>query len=68
MIDLAQQSGPYEIALPYGLTATVKPLITAGVAAAQAAARRMVEASERQARERTDVGLPLGAPRPLGRE
>jgi hypothetical protein len=40
MIDLAQQSGPYEIALPYGLTVTVKPLTTAGMAAAQAAARR----------------------------
>jgi hypothetical protein len=38
---------------------TVKPLTTAGMAAAQAAARRAVEAIERQARERTDVGLPL---------
>jgi hypothetical protein len=36
MIDLAQQSGPYEIALPYGLR-TVKPLTT-GIAAARAAA------------------------------
>jgi hypothetical protein len=59
MIDLAQQSGPYDIALPYGLTVTVKPLTTAGMAAAQAAARRAVEAIERQARERTEAGLPL---------
>jgi hypothetical protein len=59
MIDLAQPSKPYEIALPYGLSVTVKPLTTAGMAAAQAAARRAVEAIERQARERTDAGLPL---------
>jgi hypothetical protein len=54
MIDLVQRSEPYEIALPYGLTVIVKPLTTAGMAAAQAAARRAVEAIERQARERTD--------------
>jgi hypothetical protein len=59
MIDLAQRSEPYEIALPYGLTVTVKPLTTAGMAAVQAAARRAVEAIERQARERTEAGLPL---------
>jgi hypothetical protein len=59
MIDLAQRSEPYEIALPYGLTATVKPLTTAGMASAQAAARRAVEAIERQARERTEAGLAL---------
>jgi hypothetical protein len=59
MIDLAQRSGPYEISLPYGLTVTVKPLTTAGMAAAQAAARRAVEAIERQARERTEAGLTL---------
>src|SRR5919106_1984289 len=59
MIDLAQQSGPYEISLPYGLTVTVKPLTTAGMATAQAAARRAVEAIERQARERTEAGLQL---------
>ena len=59
MIDLAQRSEPYDIALPYGLTVTVRPLTTAGMAAAQAAARRAVEAIERQARERTDAGLPL---------
>jgi hypothetical protein len=59
MIDLAQRSEPYEIALPYGLTVTVTPLTTAGMAAAQAGARRTVEAIERQARERMDAGLPL---------
>jgi hypothetical protein len=59
MIDLAQRSEPYEIALPYGLAVTVKPLTTAGMAAAQAAARRTVEAIERQARERSEAGLAL---------
>ena len=59
MIDLSQSSEPYELALPYGLRVTVKPLTTAGMAAAQAAARRAVEAIERQARERTEAGLPL---------
>src|SRR5687768_11505082 len=59
MIDLTQRSEPYEIALPYGLSVTVKPLTTAGMAAAQAAAKRAVEAIERQARERTEAGLAL---------
>jgi hypothetical protein len=59
MIDLAQRSEPHEFVLPYGLTVTVKPLTTAGMAAAKAAARRAVEAIERQARERTEAGLPL---------
>jgi hypothetical protein len=59
MIDLAQRSGPYEIPLPYSLRVTVKALTTAGMAAAQAAARRKIEAIERQARERTEAGLPL---------
>ena len=59
MIDLPQRAEPYEIVLPYGLSVTVKPLTTAGMAAVQAAARRAVEAIERQARERTEAGLPL---------
>jgi hypothetical protein len=59
MIDLGQRREPYDLALPYGLSVTVKPLTTAGMAAAQAAARRAVEAIERQARERTEAGLPL---------
>jgi hypothetical protein len=61
MIDLSQRNEPYELELPYGLRVTVRPLTTAGMAAAQAAARRAVEAIERQARERTDAGLPLDA-------
>ena len=59
MIDLGQRAEPYQIALPYGLSVTVKPLTTAGMAAAQAAARRGLEAIERQARERTGAGLAL---------
>jgi hypothetical protein len=63
MIDLGQRAEPYDIALPYGLSVTVKPLTSAGMAAAQAAARRAVEAIERQARERTEAGLaPDGLP------
>jgi hypothetical protein len=59
MIDLSQRSEPYELELPYGLRVTVRPLTTAGMAAAQAAARRAVEAIELQARERTEAGLAL---------
>ena len=58
MIDLSQRIEPYEIELPYGLTVTIKPLTTAGMAAAQAAARRAVEAIERQSMERKEAGLP----------
>jgi hypothetical protein len=65
MIDLAQRSEPYEIALPYGLSVTVKPLTTAGMAVAQAVTRRAVEAIERQASERAEAGLALdGLPHP----
>ena len=59
MIDLGQRSEPYESALPYGLSVTVKPLTTAGMATAQAGARRAVETVERQARERAETGLAL---------
>jgi hypothetical protein len=59
MIDLAQRSEPHDIHLPYSLTVTVKPLTTAGMAMAQTAARRSVEAIERQARARTEAGLAL---------
>jgi hypothetical protein len=59
MIDLSQRTEPYGLELPYGLKVTVKPLTTAGMAAAQAAARRTLEAIERQARERTEAGLAL---------
>jgi hypothetical protein len=57
MLDLSLPKAPFDIALPYGLSVTVKPLTTAGMAAAQAAARRAVEAIERQVRERTEAGL-----------
>jgi hypothetical protein len=59
MIDLSQRSEPYGLELPYGLRVTVRPLTTAGMAAAQAGARRTVEAIERQASERAEAGLPL---------
>ena len=59
MLDLARRPEPYQIAPPYGLSARVKPLTTAGMATAQAAVRRAVEATERQARERTEAGLCL---------
>jgi hypothetical protein len=58
VIDLSLPSEPYDIELPYGLTITVKPLTTAGMAAAQAAARRAIEAIERQIGERKEAGLP----------
>jgi hypothetical protein len=61
MIDLSQHTEPYELELPYGLRVTVRPLTTAGMAAAQAGARRAVEAIERQARERSEAGLALDA-------
>jgi hypothetical protein len=56
MIDLSLPSEPYELELPYGLRVTVRPLTTAGMTASQAASRRAVEAIERQARERTELG------------
>jgi hypothetical protein len=59
MIDLGQRREPFDLALPYGLSVTVKPLTTAGMAAAQAAARRAVEAIERQAQGRAEAGLAL---------
>jgi hypothetical protein len=59
MLDLSTHKTPFDIALTYGLTVTVKPLTTAGMAAAQAAARRTVEAIERQAQERSEAGLAL---------
>ena len=59
MLDLSTAKRPFDIALPYGLTVTVKPLTTAGMAAAQAGARRTTEVIERQVRERAEAGLPL---------
>ena len=49
MLDLSAPKASFDIVLPYNLNVTVKPLTTAGMAAAQAAARRAVEAIERQA-------------------
>jgi len=68
MISLKPQTDPYEIELPYGVTVTVKPLTTAGMAAAQAAARRRVESLEAQVRERRESGLPLEGLPDLGDE
>ena len=59
MLDLSTPKAPFEIALPYGLSVTVRPLTTAGMAAAQAAARRAVDAIERQIQGRAEAGLPL---------
>lgn len=59
MISLKQPSESFEIELPYGVTVTVKPLTTAGMAAAQASARRRVEGLEAQFKDMTDAGLPL---------
>jgi hypothetical protein len=59
MISLKQQTEPFDIELPYGVTVTVKPLTTASMAAAQSAARRRVEAVEAQVRDRKESGLPL---------
>jgi hypothetical protein len=59
MLDQSTPNAPSDIALPYDLSVTVKPLTTAGMAAAQATARRAVEAIERQARERVEAGLLL---------
>jgi hypothetical protein len=63
MLHSSTPKAPFDIALPYGLTVTVKPLTTAGMAAAQAAARRAVEVIERQIRERQEAVLsPDGLP------
>jgi len=59
MISLEQESGHYELDLPYGVTVTVTPLTTAAMAAAQAEARERLEALEAQVKERKEAGLPL---------
>jgi hypothetical protein len=59
MIDFRPSVEPYGLELPYGLHVIVRPLTTVGMAVAQAAARRAVEAIERQARVRLESGLPL---------
>ena len=57
MISLKQPSEPFDIELPYGVSVTVKPLTTAGMAAAQAAARRRIEGLEVQSKELSEAGL-----------
>ena len=59
MISLKQPSEPFDIELPYGITVTVTPLTTTAMAAAQAGARRRVDAVEAQVRDRKDSGLSL---------
>ena len=59
MLNLSASEAPFDITLPYGMSVTVQPLTTARMAAAQAAARRAVEAIERQIRERQEAGLSL---------
>lgn len=59
MISLKQQTEPYELDLPFGISVTVTPLITASMAAAQASARRRIESLEIQVKERKESGLPL---------
>jgi len=68
MISLKQPTEPYDIELPYGVAVTVRPLTTAGMAAAQAAARRRLESLEGQVRERKEAALPLDGLPDLGDE
>ena len=58
MISLSTPKDPYDIELPYGVTVTVRPLMTAGMAAAQAGARRRIEGLEAQFKELKESGLP----------
>jgi hypothetical protein len=58
MISLSTPKEPYDIDLPYGVTVTVRPLTTAGMAAAQAGARRRIEGLESRFRELKESGLP----------
>ena len=58
MISLGTPKKPYDIELPYGITVTMRPLTTAGMAAAQAGARRWIEGLEAQFRELKESGLP----------
>ena len=57
MITLSTPKDPYDLDLPYGITVTLKPLTSSGMAAAQAAARRRLESLEGQYRERKEAGL-----------
>lgn len=57
MISLKASREPFEIELPYGVRATVTPLTTTEMAAAQSAARRLLERIESDLRERRENGL-----------
>ena len=46
MISLERKTEPYELTLPYGVTVTVTPLTTAAMAAAQAEARKRLDAAQ----------------------
>jgi hypothetical protein len=58
MITLGTMRAPYQISLPYGIVVTVRPLTSTGMATAQSAARRRLEALEAQVQERREAGLP----------
>ena len=58
MISLCTPKDPYDIELPYGITVTVRPLTTAGMAAAQAGARQRIEGMESRFRDLKESGLP----------
>jgi len=66
MISIKQPNEPFDIELPYAITVTVTPLTTTAMAAAQAGARRRVEAVEAQVRDRKESGLPLDGLPDLG--
>lgn len=57
MISLKGSREPFGIELPYGVRATVAPLTTTAMAAAQSAARRLLERIEGDLRERKENGL-----------
>ena len=59
MISLKATPEPFEIDLPYGVRATVTPLTTVTMAAAQSAARRRLDLIERDLQERRESGLPV---------
>jgi hypothetical protein len=59
MISLKATPEPFAIDLPYGVRATVIPLTTMAMVAAQSAARRRLEWMERDLQERRESGLPV---------
>ena len=62
MISLKASKEPYDLQLPYGITVTVKPLTSAGMAACQSAARRRLDHLESRHRERKESGLSIDDP------